>query len=172
MAWFESDRTSHRAYAADSGTLRDAPFPRGSSTCSEFVLRRVRAYLLLHSVGVQRGSTPIADVDGWFFERSAHGLHPQAGRSVVTGGIRMRRFRRNAPRRPSLRGPSPEQAVLHAYCAPLTSTRLRFSMSSSTTSGSASVLVSPRSSNSCEATLRMIRRMILPERVFGSAAVN
>src|SRR3546814_6676020 len=38
---------------------------------------------------------------------------------------------------------------------------------SSTTVGSASVLVSPRAEYSFSAILRRIRRMILPERVFG-----
>jgi hypothetical protein len=44
---------------------------------------------------------------------------------------------------------------------------LRLSISSPTTAGSASVLVSPKESNSLAATLRRIRRMILPERVLG-----
>ena len=43
----------------------------------------------------------------------------------------------------------------------------RLLMSSSTTLGSASVLVSPRLSSSLVATLRRMRRMILPDRVFG-----
>ena len=42
-----------------------------------------------------------------------------------------------------------------------------FATSSSTTAGSASVLVSPSPSTSFAAILRKIRRMILPERVFG-----
>ena len=48
----------------------------------------------------------------------------------------------------------------------------RFLTSSSTTAGSASVEMSPRLSMSCAAILRKIRRMILPERVFGSAGAN
>ncbi len=44
----------------------------------------------------------------------------------------------------------------------------RFSIRSSTTLGSARVLVSPRPSVSLAAILRRMRRMILPERVLGS----
>src|SRR4051812_16384733 len=43
---------------------------------------------------------------------------------------------------------------------------------SSTTAGSASVLVSPRLPNSSSAILRKMRRMILPERVLGSDGAN
>src|SRR5215212_1667967 len=43
---------------------------------------------------------------------------------------------------------------------------------SSTTAGSASVLVSPKLPNSSSAILRRMRRMILPERVLGSDGAN
>src|SRR6476469_5515941 len=43
---------------------------------------------------------------------------------------------------------------------------------SSTTAGSASVEVSPRLPGSSSAILRRMRRMILPERVFGSPGAN
>src|SRR6516164_1513239 len=48
----------------------------------------------------------------------------------------------------------------------------RFFTRSSTTAGSASVEVSPRLPYSSSAILRRIRRMILPERVFGSPGAN
>ena len=48
----------------------------------------------------------------------------------------------------------------------------RLSISSSTTDGSARVEVSPISSRSLAATLRRIRRIILPERVFGSPGAH
>ena len=44
-------------------------------------------------------------------------------------------------------------------------------MSASTTDGSANVLISPRLSVSCAATLRKMRRIIFPERVFGRPGV-
>jgi len=44
--------------------------------------------------------------------------------------------------------------------------------SSSTTPGSASVDVSPSAPNSPSAILRRMRRMILPERVYGSPGAN
>src|SRR3954452_9248109 len=48
----------------------------------------------------------------------------------------------------------------------------RFLMRSSTTVGSASVDVSPSAPNSFSAILRRMRRMILPERVFGRPGAN
>src|SRR5258708_3403888 len=48
----------------------------------------------------------------------------------------------------------------------------RFFTRSSTTVGSASVEVSPRLPDSSSAILRRIRRMILPERVFGRPGAN
>ena len=48
----------------------------------------------------------------------------------------------------------------------------RFATRSATTAGSASVEVSPRCSCSFAAILRRIRRMILPERVFGSPGAH
>jgi len=50
--------------------------------------------------------------------------------------------------------------------------RDRFSINSSTTEGSARVLVSPKVSSSLAATLRNIRRMIFPERVFGNPGAH
>src|SRR5262245_40749101 len=49
---------------------------------------------------------------------------------------------------------------------------IRFFTRSSTTAGSARVLVSPRLETSFSAILRRMRRMILPERVFGSPGAN
>ena len=48
----------------------------------------------------------------------------------------------------------------------------RFSINSSTTAGSASVEVSPRLSSSLAAILRRMRRMIFPDRVFGSPGAH
>ncbi len=48
----------------------------------------------------------------------------------------------------------------------------RFLTRSSTTAGSASVVVSPRFSSSFAAILRRMRRMILPERVFGNPGAH
>ena len=48
----------------------------------------------------------------------------------------------------------------------------RFSMRLSTTEGSARVEVSPRASTSLAATLRRMRRMILPDLVLGRAGAN
>ena len=49
---------------------------------------------------------------------------------------------------------------------------IRLSTSSATTLGSASVEMSPSASCSLAAILRRIRRMILPERVFGSPGAH
>ena len=49
---------------------------------------------------------------------------------------------------------------------------IRFSISCSTTVGSASVVVSPRFSSSLAATLRRIRLIIFPDLVFGRPGAN
>src|SRR4029079_18705609 len=63
------------------------------------------------------------------------------------------------------RGPQTAYAgALFLFC--------RFSTRSSTTAGSASVEVSPRLLGTSSAILRRMRRMILPERVFGRPGAN
>lgn len=63
-------------------------------------------------------------------------------------------------------------AVFPAHLPDIYQDPLRCAIRASTTEGSASVEVSPKSANSFTAILRKMRRMTLPERVFGRASAH
>ena len=75
--------------------------------------------------------------------------------------------RKKGPRAARRAQPEPPRQGRQRAGAPPYLRFILFAIRSSTTSGSASVDVSPRAPKSSSATLRRMRRMILPERVFG-----
>ncbi len=115
-----------------------------------------------------------------YCKRLIRGLPPsaclpfQARGTVARHGRRVRAYRdvsRRCP--PSCRGPR----LPHRPAAPRASRQcyertIRLSTSCATTPGSASVEMSPSASCSLAAILRRMRRMILPERVFGSPGAH
>ena len=86
------------------------------------------------------------------------GAHSQAKRRV------RHRHRARAGRGGSSFPAATAGRVGYSFC--------RFLTRSSTTAGSANVVVSPRFSSSFAAILRRMRRMILPERVFGNPGAH